>query len=206
MRRAVAVAALLAAILSSCGTHDRPEGAVEDWLLSLNQGAAGRPNAIARREISSRIFAGWHRCDPGALEAVEVGRGFSAGGRTYVPYRVEFADDIDPGCRTVGRGSGPLHGVAVLMPRRGRWRIVGLQDAARARRVCRLRHDESCGTLLSVPSEGGWRGGSASAVAWLGAMGIAVLLIVGTTAVMRRMPRPAFTPSDIAASPDTTGE
>jgi hypothetical protein len=62
MRRNVRVtfAIVLGAILAgSCAAQaQRPEGIVERWLVSLNQGAAGRPDLYAPDEVSELVLPG----------------------------------------------------------------------------------------------------------------------------------------------------
>jgi hypothetical protein len=73
VRRALLVAVVvLAALTSACSSEQRPEGITERWLLSLNQGAAGRPDRYAPDEISEQVVPGWHELDPGFLDVITV--------------------------------------------------------------------------------------------------------------------------------------
>lgn len=73
MRRALLVAVVtLVALTSACSSEERPEGITERWLLSLNQGAAGRPDRYAPDEVSQQVVAGWHDLDPGYLDVITV--------------------------------------------------------------------------------------------------------------------------------------
>ena len=40
MRRLIGLAGVAMILLAACGGTDRPEGAVENWLIALNQGHA----------------------------------------------------------------------------------------------------------------------------------------------------------------------
>ena len=57
VRRALACV-LLALAFTACTQAARPEGVVENWLRSLNQGAAGRPDRYAPDEVSQRVVPG----------------------------------------------------------------------------------------------------------------------------------------------------
>ncbi len=73
MRRALLIAVIaLVALLSACSSEERPEGITERWLLSLNQGAAGRPDRYAPDEVSEQVVPGWHDLDPGFLDVITV--------------------------------------------------------------------------------------------------------------------------------------
>ena len=73
MRRALLVAVVaLVALTSACSSEQRPEGITERWLLSLNQGAAGRPDRYAPDEVSEQVVPGWHDLDPGFLDVITV--------------------------------------------------------------------------------------------------------------------------------------
>lgn len=92
MRRALALIAVVAA-LAACTARERPEGIVERWLLSLNQGAAGRPDVYAPDDVSRRVVPGWDARDPGELDVIEVGRGGPGeGGVDQVPFRIVTVD------------------------------------------------------------------------------------------------------------------
>lgn len=163
MRRHVIAAAVLALVsLQACGRTDRPEGVVERWLVSLNQGSAGRPETYAPDALSERILPRWSSRDPGDLDVIEVGKGTEqrqvadGGDRSflaaYVPYRVK-------------RVNGPaLEGVAYASRERGDWRVTALLPPGTAG--------------LSVPTNGGRRIGSASWTTWVAAAAAAAMFIV----------------------------
>ncbi|MGH2556909.1 MAG: hypothetical protein ACRDHO_14500, partial [Actinomycetota bacterium] len=75
MKRALFLLVVAALFLSACGGTDRPEGVVERWLISLNQGRAGEPDKYAPNELSQRILSNWQERDPGDLQVIEVGKG-----------------------------------------------------------------------------------------------------------------------------------
>ena len=101
MRRALLVSVVaLVALMSSCSSEERPEGITERWLLSLNQGAAGRPDRFAPDEVSQQVVPGWHERDPGYLDVItveprELIRGAIPG--AFVPYHLvtKDGDEID---------------------------------------------------------------------------------------------------------------
>lgn len=174
MKRTLYFAVLVVLLLPSCGGTDRPEGVVERWLVSLNQGKAGQPEKYAPDELSQQILPNWQERDPGALDVIEVGTGgrvVPEGGvppaekRYLVPYRVT---------RLNGR---ELRGTAELFSvRGGPWRVDHL-----------LGRDPA----LRVPSEGGKRIGHASMGVWLAGAGIAALLILVSIALMSTVGRKA---------------
>jgi hypothetical protein len=147
------MALVASAVLAGCGQTDRPEGVVERWLLSLNQGAAGEPGRFADDALSEQILPGWQQADPGELDVIEVGRGAtvlvgvhsSAPGSTFAPYRVQGLD-------------GP--------------EVTGIAQVEDGRVVALLPADPS----LAVPSEGGARIGESSP--WLWAVGVAAGLVL----------------------------
>jgi hypothetical protein len=154
--------AALAFALPACSSTNRPEGVVERWLLSLNQGKAGRPDQYAPRALSDRILPNYPEHDPGDLDVLEVGRGQEQGSTAHVPYKVT-------------RLNGPtLTGLADLELSEGSWRVVSLSPV-----------DPS----LEVPSEGGKRIGSPSAWLWLVGLAVAALLVLATFVLMRAFGR-----------------
>jgi hypothetical protein len=97
---AVIVGLSLTVVLTGCASNERPEGVVERWLLSLNQGAAGTPERYggdAAVTAANAILPDWRTRDPGSLERVQVGgnpawaKGM-AGAGSAVPFRIETTD------------------------------------------------------------------------------------------------------------------
>ena len=177
-------------LVPACGHTNRPEGVVERWLISLNQGKAGRPEVYASAQLSQTILPDWASRDPGDLDLIEVGKGNAvivpgafiqtATGckvhwmvaREYfaVPFRVER-----------------LHGstsslIAILLKRAGEWHVVTLRPS-------------STFPDLRVPSEGGQRVGGASGALWLAALGVAFLLVLVSMVLMGTVSRRAVTRS-----------
>jgi hypothetical protein len=165
VRRALVLLMVAALLLPACGGTDRPEGVVERWLISLNQGKAGQPEKYAPDALSQRILPNWQKRDPGDLDVIEVGRGKPNGGPTYVvPFRVQRVD------------GQTLTGTAeVVAPPHGPWVVERLLPA-----------DIS----LPVPSKGGKRIGDASTAIWLAGAGIAALLILLSILLMSTVGRP----------------
>lgn len=173
--RRVALAAMSAALLSACGGTDRPEGVVERWLISLNQGRAGQPETYAPDALSERVLPHWSTLDPGDLDVTEVGEG----------ERINYAYGLPDGWE------------AYAVP----FRVERL-DGTRLRAIALLnkspRHDWRIGALrrwsdfpdLRVPSEGGRRIGEASPVLWLWSMGVAFVLVLLTAGLMATAGKP----------------
>jgi hypothetical protein len=193
VRRLAAATFLLGGLLlTSCGHTDRPEGVVERWLISLNQGAAGRPGTYAEARVSEAILPGWERCDPGALNSIEVGRGeqFTAEGvpghtTASVPYRIEYADDIASLCGRTVEPTAPAKGVALVILREpgqnaDDWRVDALAPVSLP----------GSGTTASTPVA------RASAAVWLIGLTLGLLLCVTVALLMRVTPRPAPLPSE----------
>jgi hypothetical protein len=83
----------LVALTSACTSEQRPEGITERWLLSLNQGPAGRPDRFAPDEVSQQIVPGWQDLDPGHLNVVEVSRpDLTDGDHPTVGFRIVTVD------------------------------------------------------------------------------------------------------------------
>jgi hypothetical protein len=187
-RLALLVLLLLTAalVLAGCGHTDRPEGAVERWLTSLNQGAAGRPGRYANPAESNLVLPGWRGCDPGALDTIEVGNsrstGTSAVESAAVPFRVEYATDVANLCQGAGpRGDVFAGTVRLIKSGQGAfgdgWRIVEL-----VRR--------STDTPLQPATR------HVSAGVWLIGLLVALVLCGLVALLMRAMPRPAPVPSE----------
>lgn len=159
MKRALRLLTVAALLLPACGTTDRPEGVVERWLISLNQGKAGQPEKYAPNELSQTVLPHWQNRDPGDLDVIEVGKGrIYTDDRYLVPFRVKRLDGVQ------------LSRVAIASPiSTGRWRIEGL-----------LPPDPS----IPVPSAGGERVGRAPWSVWLAGVGIAILLTLLSIVLM----------------------
>ena len=163
MRRGLLLFALAALLLPACGGTDRPEGVVERWLISLNQGKAGQPEKYAPLRLSERVLPHWASRDPGDLDLIEVGRGRTdADDRYLVPFRVKRLDGTE------------LSGVVMGSPIdiEGTWRVEDL-----------LPPDPS----LPVPSKGGQRVGDAEPSIWLASAGVAALLVLVSVLLMSRV-------------------
>jgi hypothetical protein len=154
-------------LLPSCGRTERPEGVVERWLVSLNQGKAGEPEKYAPLRLSERVLPHWASRDPGDLDVIEVGMGrIYADDRYLVPFRVKRLDGTEM--------SGVVIGSPINVE--GTWRVEDL-----------LPSDPS----LPVPSKGGQRIGDASALVWLAGIGIAAGLILLSVLLMSTVGREA---------------
>jgi hypothetical protein len=168
VRRALLLLMLAVLLLPACGNTDRPEGVVERWLISLNQGKAGEPEKYAPDALSQRILPNWQKRDPGDLEVIEVGKGgASRTGPTYlVPFRIQRLDgnELDAIAEVVS----PLHGPPP-------WHIERL-----------LAPD----VALRVPSQGGTPVGSSTPTIWLAAIGVAVSFVLISIALMSTVGRP----------------
>jgi len=177
VRRRAALLLLTAITLlvsPACGHTDRPEGVVERWLISLNQGRAGRPDRYAADALNQRILPDWASRDPGDLDLIEVGKGKAVvvPGASASPPREYFAVPF-----RVERLHGPTSSqIAILLKRGVDWNVVTLRPS-------------STFPDLRVPSEGGQRVGGASAVLWLAALGVAFVLVVVSMALMATVGR-----------------
>ena len=169
MRRLASLAFLAMLLLSACGGTDRPEGAVERWLISLNQGKAGEPEKYAPDALSQEILPHWESRDPGDLDVIEVGKGRPTDktgifvGDYEVPFRVERTSGVK------------IAGVVELLHRKGVWRVALIDRNP---------------TSLKVPSQGGEPIESASAAAWLAALGISAALMLIVALIMAATPKP----------------
>jgi hypothetical protein len=191
LRRLGAALFLAGFLLAACAHTDRPEGIVERWLTSLNQGSAGRPGHYAPDLLSQGVLPNWQACEPGALDVIEVGRGIQAialatkpGPQYLVPYRVEYADDRAMRCHTTRQPDVTTHGVAVLgdIAPPGRtpvWRLAAALPVTAVR-----QH-------LPLPSEGGRPVARSSGLLWLLGLAIGAVLCAAVALVMRATPWPA---------------
>jgi hypothetical protein len=162
---------------AACGHTDRPEGVVERWLISLNQGKAGQPERYASDALSQRIVPDWRTMDPGQLDVIEVGlgRGFSHSCNPRdTQAQCGSIGDYEVPFRTVDTDGRSRGGLAFLVKGPSPWRISRLE----------------LGTLtLRVPSQGGVRVGSAGVGVWLSALGVAFLLVLLSAGLMATVGR-----------------
>jgi hypothetical protein len=170
VRRSALPLVVLVLALPACAGTERPEGIVERWLISLNQGAAGEPERYARDQVSELLVPEWELLEPGQLDKIEVGRGRVEGpfllgedDQHLVPLAIERLD------------GGRLRATAILRMHDGSWRIEAL----------------SLGTFdLALPSEGGPQRSRGPGAAWLAALGVAIFLVLATAALLRLVPEP----------------
>ena len=154
MRRLAIGGLVVLVLIPACAHEDRPSGVVERWLLSLNQGAAGRPDRFAPPTLSEQVVAGWERLEPGHLDSIEVGEPApdpDVPGGSLVPFRIV---DVDGG------------------------QVVGVAAVAGDGSARRVTEVSLGGTRpgLRLPSEGGPTSERISAAAWLGALAAAAIL------------------------------
>ncbi|HZD18444.1 MAG TPA: hypothetical protein VE669_09915 [Actinomycetota bacterium] len=170
MRRAIFALVLLVLAVPTCVRAERPEGIVERWLISLNQGAAGDPGRYADDELSETVLPGWAEREPGAFDVIEVGDAAERpAGRSLVPFQLRYAD---------GDTVAVARAFAVVERRNGPLRIVGF----------RAPPDTGSGV---DPDFAVRHAQAAPAEAWTGAVGVAVLLILLTLGLMRLVPEPS---------------
>jgi hypothetical protein len=164
VKRALAFAFVVLS-LASCSGRERPEGTVERWLVSLNQGPAGEPGRYASRQLSDRVLPNWETGDPGRMDVIEVGRATPTCGVSgwFVPFRVVRQDGSTfRALACTDRGS-----------------IVELFGAGQAK------------AIEALPSEGGPPIGSVGPTAWILAAAVGVVLLGFSEASMwlaRRRP------------------
>jgi hypothetical protein len=113
VRRAASVTCVAIIALVACSQAPRPEGVVQRWLVSLNQGSAGRPERWADADVTATV-APWWPAEPDHIDAMDVGA--ATGGD--VPFRIETTDGVvTTGVATVGShdtGSGAEPYVAAV--------------------------------------------------------------------------------------------
>jgi hypothetical protein len=165
VRRALALVTVMVA-LGACGQPERPEGIVERWLLSLNQGAAGRPDAYAPGDVSQQVLPRWQGLDPGELDVIEVGRGGPGEGEIdQVPFRVVTVEGDEL------RGLANVEGD----------RVTAILTTAQT-------------PVGPLPSEGGRSSHDpVHAAGWLAALAVAGTLIASTWGLMALVRRSAPT-------------
>lgn len=174
MRRSRVLAAVIAAVLlTGCGDQtDRPEGIVERWLLSLNQGAAGRPDLYAPAQISEQVVPGWRELEPGELDRIVIGT--DRGTATCEEHCAEV-----PFLVADLRGH-VTEGVAVVESLDGdTWRIAGIEPGASG-----LSEEGSAWSVAGAPGS-----------AWPVAVGVAILLAVLAALLVRVVRRPEREPA-----------
>ncbi|MGH2635676.1 MAG: hypothetical protein ACRDHU_05975 [Actinomycetota bacterium] len=169
-RRFAFALALAALTVPVCAAAERPEGIVERWLISLNQGAAGDPGSYAPARLSERVLPGWSNLEPGELDVIEVGLG-RATGRASVPWFAEVP------FRVVTIDGKETIGVAFVARPGARPAIKGIETGRNPG--------------VPLPSDGGPPLDRGEGRAWVAAFGVAALLILLTIAVMRLAPDPS---------------
>lgn len=176
MRRRVGVtlAIVLGAILAgSCAAQtQRPEGIVERWLVSLNQGAAGRPDLYAPDELSEQVLPGWRDLEPGQLDEIDIGA--DRGTRTCeehcadIPFRITDLDgEVTEGIAHVDSISGTD------------WRVASVDIGGQG----------------LAADDGAWGTTGASATAWLLAIAAAVILTLLAVTGVRSIRPPEREPA-----------
>lgn len=109
--RAIVLALLAATSLAACAVQEpRPEGIVERWLQSLDQGSAGTPIDFAEVAATDSVLPDHAQRDPGDIDLIEVGAATEAG----VPFRIVLlSGDEIRGTATLQERDGELRVVAV---------------------------------------------------------------------------------------------
>jgi hypothetical protein len=152
-------------VLPACASTERPEGLVERWLVSLNQGAAGRPEEYAADDLSEQILPSFRTADPGELDVIEVGTAAvdDSGLSARVRIHIERLDGtaIDAAARIDRLDGGDGRYIEALEP---------------------------AGDAPALPSDGGPSIGTAEVPAWLAALGVAGVLIALTAGLMALVP------------------
>jgi hypothetical protein len=177
-RAALAISVLaVSMVCASCGHTDRPEGVVERWLISLNQGKAGQPETYAPDSLSQRIVPNWRTEDPGQLDVIEVGKGR--------PVLHSCNPNISQAaCRAIGDYEVPFR--TVRTDDRSRGGLAVLVDDATGWSISRLQLGD---LSMRVPSQGGQRIGNAGVPVWLAALGVAFLLVLLSAGLMTTVGR-----------------
>jgi len=150
-------------------------------------------------DVSEAILPGWQRCDPGALDVIEVGRhgelvSRASGARALVlPYRVSYSRDVASSCGRAVRPVAPRTGLAVLVvqPDDG-WRVLEVRT-------------RPPGSSLRVPSRGGRPVATASFAVWVIGLLVGVALCGAIAVIMAATPRPAPVPSEPVDTAEARG-
>lgn len=163
MRRVSLALVLLGLLLPACASTERPEGIVERWLLSLNQGAAGEPERYATDALSDAVLHDWAELEPGQLDEIDVGDATALGDGSFsVPFRVV---NLDGAVATA---------FAILEPTPTGLRIVRARSPDLGPG---LHEDFAVRSAEPMP-----------AAAWVAAAGVAALLIALTAGLMALVP------------------
>jgi hypothetical protein len=157
-------AAVVLLALTACGNTQRPEGIVERWLQSLDQGRAGTPEKYATTdEVSEEVLPGYRDLDPGQFDVIEVGKAHEPAGITLpdssriVPVRIVTTDGVEQRLNVF------------TVPLAAGWRVAGIDNR------------DPVGLL---PSEGGPANAGISSVGWLAGVVAALLLTAIALALM----------------------
>jgi hypothetical protein len=167
-----ALLALVVVALTACEHTQRPEGIVERWLQSLDQGRAGTPERYADDQLSEQVLPRFRTLDPGQFDVIEVGSGRP---RTMGPAIVGQTDLAIP-FRVVTTDGIRVRGAAWLSEDGTRIALVRVDDPE-----------------APLPSEGGPRLAEVTPAAWLIAAAIAGVLSlvgVGLMVLVARSARP----------------
>lgn len=112
--RALVLAAVAAVSLAACAVQEpRPEGIVERWLQSLDQGSAGTPIDYAEVAATDAVLPDHAERDPGDIDLIEVGAATDAG----VPFRIVLLSGDE------------ITGTALLQERDGELRVIAVDRA-----------------------------------------------------------------------------
>jgi hypothetical protein len=164
MKRWLLAGAVIAAIATGCsGGAEHPEGIVERWIVSMNQGRAGAPSRWAEDRATATVSPTWHTDDPGSIDAFSIGIAEAEDDAFVVPFTLERLDG------TVTSGD-------VVVARRGPGDAPGGLEVKEVR--------------LGAPSgpTGHWME-STTPGAWLLAIAVAVILTIFTVALVRLVER-----------------
>lgn len=162
----LAIAVVLLVSLGACASADRPEGTVERWLTSLNQGEAGRPDRYADDAVTAQVAPSWEAEEPGWIDTISVGA----------------ATEGDTGDRSVTFRIVPLEGNPVSGTATVETRTI--EDGTSEPVVTAVTVG-----AVSVPA-GAWHD-DAGGSAWLIAAGIGVVIALAATALVGRVDRTA---------------
>jgi hypothetical protein len=129
MRRLSIVLAV--ALLVACASSERPEGIVERWIVSMNQGIAGEPWRWAFDGATVATSPTWDTDEPGSIDSFSLGSARAEGDRFVVPFSIERLDgtvisgDAIMGNRSLADGTSRLGVIEVHLGapegETGRW-------------------------------------------------------------------------------------
>lgn len=173
-RRLVALAFVLLVVATGCARDEpRAAGITERWLVAV--GDQGRDNLRSKSEkradeygdraLAAKVIPDNAEEDERHFSDLEVGKSTETAGTARVPFRLT--------ARIEGGDTVERAGTAVLTRSGKSWRVTDVVDR---------------GPGEEVPSEGGARPASATAVQWIGTVVLSLLVVALSAVLIARQP------------------